>query len=106
MTIEQDLIRGLERALQRVEHAAREGVSDVARQIESGAKAGLAQADPDAVATVHIVEEKDDVAVVVEADDAVFIEFGTKNNDPQPFMRPAIQQARAKAAVTFGRRKL
>lgn len=99
-------MRGLERALPRVEHAAREGLKQTADKIAEDARARAPVDTGTLRASIATHEEGEIIEVVATADYAAYVEFGTQDASPEPFLRPAIQQARAKAPVTFGRRKL
>lgn len=83
-----DLSRTLDRAGIPAEAASHLHVKTTAARLAADARGSVAVRSGDTYRSIRVEDEGDDATVIADSDAAFYLEFGTSDTAPQPFMWP------------------
>jgi HK97 gp10 family phage protein len=68
-------------------------VRAIANDFAAAARTAAPVDEGELVASIHVISNDDASTIVADSDHAFFVEFGTNDTPPQPYMWPQIPQA-------------
>lgn len=93
----------LEKALKKVQKQAGRGLDELGQRVAESARSRAPVDTGYLKSSISSQRRGDVVDVLVRAPYAAYVEFGTEDEAPEPYLRPALREAKAKARVVFGR---